>query len=89
MNALATDQAKRMARLIHENPNLKNQIKAGLYIGSQQGEHTSPVKLSGQACNIAIVDRGRSGLCSWGGLRKKRKGSGEGKTVFERQYDHA
>ena len=43
MNALATDQAKRMARLIHDNPNLKNQIKAGLYIGGQQGEHASPV----------------------------------------------
>lgn len=43
MNALATDQAKRMARLIHDNPNLKNQIKAGLYIGSQQGDHTSLV----------------------------------------------
>ncbi len=43
MNALATDQAKRMARLIHDNPNLKNQIKAGLYIGGQQGEQTSKV----------------------------------------------
>jgi len=43
MNALATDQAKRIARLIHDNPNLKNQIKAGLYIGGQQGEHASPV----------------------------------------------
>ena len=43
MNALATDQAKRMARLIHDNPNLKNQIKAGLYIGGQQGAHASPV----------------------------------------------
>jgi len=43
MNALATDQAKRIARLIHDNPNLKNQIKAGLYIGGQQGTHTIPV----------------------------------------------
>ena len=43
MNALATDQAKRMARLINDNPNLKNQIKAGLYIGGQQGEHAAPV----------------------------------------------
>jgi len=43
MNALATDQAKRIARLVHDNPNLKNQIKAGLYIGGQQGEHASPV----------------------------------------------
>jgi ATP-dependent helicase YprA (DUF1998 family) len=38
MNALATDQAKRIARLIHDNPNLKNQMKAGLYIGGQQGD---------------------------------------------------
>ena len=43
MNALATDQAKRMSRLIHDNQNLKNQIKAGLYIGSEQGTNTSPV----------------------------------------------
>ncbi|MBW6486376.1 MAG: DEAD/DEAH box helicase [Syntrophobacterales bacterium] len=43
MNALATDQAKRIARLIDDNPNLKNQLKAGLYIGGQQGEKASQV----------------------------------------------
>ena len=53
MNALATDQAKRIARLIHDNPNLKNQIKAGLYIGGQQGAHT--VRIMGRE-NI-ITDR--------------------------------
>jgi len=43
MNALAMDQAKRMARLIHYNPNLKNQIKAGLYVGGQQGDNALQV----------------------------------------------
>ena len=33
MNALATDQAKRIAREIHNNSNLRNQVIAGLFIG--------------------------------------------------------
>lgn len=33
MNALATDQAKRIARQIHNNSNLRNQVIAGLFIG--------------------------------------------------------
>ena len=33
MNALATDQAKRLAEIIHNNPSLKGIITAGLYIG--------------------------------------------------------
>ena len=35
MNALATDQAKRLAHTIFCNPNLKGRITAGLYIGDQ------------------------------------------------------
>lgn len=33
MNALATDQAKRLAGIIYNNPSLKEKIMAGLYIG--------------------------------------------------------
>jgi DEAD/DEAH box helicase domain-containing protein len=33
MNALATDQAQRVARAIHGNANLKGKVRAGLYIG--------------------------------------------------------
>lgn len=35
MNALATDQSRRLARDIERNPALKGQITAGLYIGGQ------------------------------------------------------
>ena len=33
MNALATDQAKRIAELIFKNPKLKNVVTAGMYVG--------------------------------------------------------
>lgn len=35
MNALATDQAKRLAEAINENPLLKGNITAGLFIGGK------------------------------------------------------
>jgi DEAD/DEAH box helicase domain-containing protein len=35
MNALATDQARRLARAIHGNPDLRGQVTAGLYIGGR------------------------------------------------------
>lgn len=35
MNALATDQARRFAREIYDNPNLKGNVSAGLFIGGQ------------------------------------------------------
>lgn len=38
MNALANDQSKRLARLIESNPNLKNKITVGLYVGSKSHE---------------------------------------------------
>lgn len=38
MNALATDQAKRIARAIYHNPNLKGQVTAGLFIGESEKE---------------------------------------------------
>ncbi|MDR2352431.1 MAG: DEAD/DEAH box helicase, partial [Deltaproteobacteria bacterium] len=41
MNALANDQAKRIAKLIHENPNLKNNVTAGLYTGQKDNIHNS------------------------------------------------
>ena len=33
MNALATDQAKRLAELIHDSPELRNNVIAGMYVG--------------------------------------------------------
>ena len=33
MNALATDQAKRIAQIIHNTPSLRGKVTAGLYIG--------------------------------------------------------
>ena len=38
MNALATDQAKRIAELIHESPELRGNVTVGMYVGGQ--EHT-------------------------------------------------
>lgn len=37
MNALATDQAKRLAQIIHGDPRLKGVVRAGMYVG---GQHT-------------------------------------------------
>lgn len=37
MNALATDQAKRLAKMIAEDPRLKGKIRAGLFIGEGNG----------------------------------------------------
>ncbi|MFH1953313.1 MAG: DEAD/DEAH box helicase [Pseudomonadota bacterium] len=38
MNALATNQAKRIARTVFDNPNLKGNITAGLYVGQKENE---------------------------------------------------
>ncbi|MBV6622635.1 MAG: DEAD/DEAH box helicase [Rivularia sp. (in: Bacteria)] len=38
MNALATDQAKRLASLIYNNPNLRGKITAGLFVGESERE---------------------------------------------------
>ena len=38
MNALATDQAKRIAELIHESDELRGNVTVGMYVGGQ--EHT-------------------------------------------------
>ncbi|KSV16611.1 helicase [Dehalococcoides mccartyi] len=42
MNALATDQAKRIAELIHNSPELHGNVTAGMYIG---GYESSPSRL--------------------------------------------
>lgn len=38
MNALATDQARRLAAAIHDNPRLRGLVTAGLYIGGRQDD---------------------------------------------------
>jgi len=40
MNALATDQAGRIARMVHQTPSLQG-VRAGLYIGETQGKRTT------------------------------------------------
>ena len=35
MNALATDQASRIAKLIHSSPELRGNVKVGMYVGGQ------------------------------------------------------
>ncbi len=36
MNALATDQALRIAKLVHGNPELRGKVRAGLYVGESK-----------------------------------------------------
>jgi DEAD/DEAH box helicase domain-containing protein len=38
MNALATDQARRIARIVDGTPSLRGKVRAGLYIGSRDAE---------------------------------------------------
>ena len=38
MNALANDQAKRIARIIYNTPSLKGQVTAGLYVGGPSSQ---------------------------------------------------
>ncbi len=52
MNALASDQAKRIAQIIHENPSLRGKITAGLYIG---GLEATPSKRMSESS--IITDR--------------------------------
>jgi DEAD/DEAH box helicase domain-containing protein len=47
MNALASDQAKRIAELIYESPELRGSVTAGMYVG---GQESSP-------CREMSVDR--------------------------------
>ena len=55
MNALATDQAGRMAKAIEGNAQLKGAVRAGLYIGESKGEKRSAHKTMG--ADHIITDR--------------------------------
>ena len=55
MNALATDQALRIARMIHGNDRLRGKVRAGLYIGEDKGKKASGEKVMGPA--TVITDR--------------------------------
>ena len=52
MNALATDQAKRIAGIIHDTPSLRGRVNAGLYVG---GQASKPNKVMTQ--DSVITDR--------------------------------
>lgn len=41
MNALASDQSRRIAELIHQNPKLRDTISAGIYVGALASDHNS------------------------------------------------
>ena len=47
MNALATDQAKRLAQLIWHNANLKGYVTAGLFVGESEREPNSVMTETG------------------------------------------
>lgn len=50
MNALAADQAKRIAKLIHDSPELRNNVTAGIYVGkSTTDKHATSTAMSEQA----------------------------------------
>lgn len=53
MNALATDQARRFARVIHDQPGLKGRISVGLYVGDAE---ESPQKTMSQDGVITCKD---------------------------------
>ncbi len=42
MNALAADQATRLAKTLWRDPRLKNQLTAGMYVGGQGDTYTAP-----------------------------------------------
>jgi len=48
MNALATDQAKRFAHLVHDNDKLRETLRVGLYIGDREGHKGSMVMTANQ-----------------------------------------
>ena len=58
MNALATDQARRLAGAIHANPQLRGFVSAGLYVGGlEQGdEGTSSTRVMTEASLITDRD---------------------------------
>ena len=45
MNALASDQAKRLAEIIYEDERLKDSIRAGLFIGEGKNKKKYPTKM--------------------------------------------
>lgn len=52
MNALATDQAERLAKIIYNNPNLKGNVTAGLFVGERE-KHPS----SGMGPDWIVTDK--------------------------------
>ena len=55
MNALATDQAERVAKLIWTTPSLKGTVRAGLYVGESQKGKVTPQATMGE--RQVITDR--------------------------------
>jgi len=55
MNALATDQALRIAKLVHRNERLQGSVRAGLYIGERPGTSGGTKRAMGPT--TVITDR--------------------------------
>ncbi len=55
MNALATDQATRIAKMIHGNDKLRGKVGAGLYIGEDKGKRAK--RQTSMAPTCVITDR--------------------------------
>ena len=55
MNALATDQAARIAKMIHGNDKLRGKVTAGLYIGEDRGSNAKTERKMGP--KTVITDR--------------------------------
>lgn len=47
MNALASDQAKRIAELIHNSPELRGNVTAGMYVGGREREASRTMNENG------------------------------------------
>ena len=55
MNALATDQAKRIAQAIHHNANLKGYVTAGLFVGESEREPNAVMTEDGVITDKTIL----------------------------------
>jgi len=57
MNALATDQARRIADILSEDERVKGNVRVGLYIGGSQEDCDTPGKEERKLGTVVITDR--------------------------------
>ena len=54
MNALATDQAKGIAQLVHNSPALSG-LRAGLYVGAEDNDTTIAMSAEGVITDKSVL----------------------------------